>query len=196
MFSLAQKTYGIFDQATDVGPVKLKGQTSFDKSDESYTLKGAGANIWFTKDEFHYMYKSINKNFTLEADAAFVGEGVDPHRKLGWMVRNDLDTSSVMACVTVHGDGLTSFQYRKKSGSNVEEVKSPINAPDFIKLERRGRSFHMSVSKEGGNLWTVEVPDFDFPETMLAGLFICSHNADVIEEAIFTDVKIAESASK
>ena len=37
------------------------------------------------------------------------GDGVDPHRKVGWMVRNNLDTNSKHVNATTHGDGLTSL---------------------------------------------------------------------------------------
>lgn len=186
----AQNSTGIFENNTDVGPVKKVGGTSYDSETGTYTLSGSGANIWFKKDEFHFAHKKLKGNFILRARAKFLGEGVDPHRKLGWMVRTSLDTASTMVTATVHGDGLTAIQYRKKQAADIEEVKSPIKAPDIIQLERRGRSFFLSVAKYGDPFWTVEVPDFDFPEEMEAGLFICSHNADVLEKAEFDNVRI------
>ncbi|RKN76782.1 TolB family protein [Ulvibacterium marinum] len=186
----AQNTQGIFENTTDVGAVKHKGNTDYDMNTQTYTLSGSGTNIWFEKDEFHFAHKKLNGDFILRTRGKLLGEGVDPHRKLGWMVRTGLKTGSAMVCGTVHGDGLTAIQYRKKDGMNVEEVKSPIKMPDIIQLERRGRSFFFSVAKYGEPFWTVEVPDFDFPEEMLAGLFICSHNADVVEKAEFENVRI------
>ncbi len=188
--SLAQNQIGLFDHATDVGPVLHKGNTTYNPGTQSYELSGAGANIWFDKDEFHYAYKKLSGEYILRTRARLVGEGLDPHRKFGWMIRTSLDTSAAMVCATVHGDGLTAIQYRKKNGGNIEEVKSPIRMPDIIQIERRGRSFFLSVAKYGNPFWTVEVPDFDFPDQLYAGLFICAHNADVVEKAIFTNVRI------
>ena len=188
MFS--QNQFGIFDQSTDVGPVLHEGSTVYDSKSGEYHLTGSGTNIWFAKDEFHYAYKKLAGNFILQARGKLVGEGVDPHRKFGWMVRTDLDTTAAMVSATVHGDGLTAIQFRKHAGANIEEVKSPVKMPDVIQLERRGRSFFLSIAHFGEPFWTVEVPDFDFPQEMYAGLFICSHNKDVVEQAMFDNVRI------
>jgi len=190
MATQAQNPIEIFDRTEDVGPVEHAGKTTYDSETQTYRLSGSGANIWFDKDEFHYAYKKLNGNFILRTRAKFLGKGVDPHRKLGWMVRTSIDTSAAMVAATVHGDGLTALQYRKKEGMDIEEVKSPVSKPDIIQLERRDRSFFLSVAKYGDPFWTVEVPDFEFPEEMLTGLFICSHNADIVEQAEFENVRI------
>ena len=186
----AQNTMGIFEQSADVGPVLHKGKTEYDGNTQTYRLSGSGANIWFTKDEFHYAYKPVKGNVILQCRGKLLGKGVDPHRKFGWMVRSGLDSSAAMVAATVHGDGLTAIQYRKRAGANIEEVKSPVNLPDVIQLERRGRSFFLSVARFGEPFWTVEVPDFDLPETLYAGLFVCAHNKDMTESAEFDNVRI------
>lgn len=186
----AQNPLGIFEQSTDVGPVLHPGKTEFDAATQSYRLSGAGANIWFKKDELHYASKQVKGNVILQCRGKLLGQGVDPHRKFGWMFRAGLDTSSAMVCATVHGDGLTAIQYRKVAGANIEEVKSPVKMPDVIELERRGRSFFLSVARFGEPFWTVEVPDFNLPEELYVGLFICSHNKDVVEQAGFDNVRI------
>jgi len=186
----AQDPIGVFDHIGDVGSVEHAGATTYDSDKQIYRLSGSGTNIWFDKDEFHYAHKKLNGDFILRTRAKFIGGGVDPHRKLGWMVRTGIDTSAAMVTATVHGDGLTAIQYRKKAGTDIEEVVSPVRMPDIIQLERRGSSFWLSVAKYGDPFWTVEIPHFEFPKELLAGLFICSHNADVVEQAEFENVRI------
>lgn len=186
----AQSPVGIFQASVDVGPVLHAGTTTYDPVNQAYKLTGSGENIWFTKDEFQYAYKPVNTDFILQARGKLIGAGVDPHRKFGWMVRTSLDTTAAMVSATVHGDGLTAIQYRKRAGMTIEEVKSPIKMPDVIQLERRGRSFFLSVAHFGEPYWTVEVPDFDLPDEVLVGLFICAHNKDVTETAEFDNVRI------
>ncbi len=187
---LSQSPVGIFEKNTDVGPVLKKGAATFDAATQTYQLSGAGANVWFTKDEFHFAYKKLNGDFILQCRGKLLGQGADPHRKFGWMVRSSLDTGAAMVAAAVHGDGLATIQYRKRAGTNVEELKSPVKMPDVIQLERRGRSFFLSVARYGDPFWTVEVPDFDFPAELLAGLFVCSHNAEAVEKAEFDNVRI------
>jgi TolB protein len=188
--NFAQQPFGIFDAATDVGAVQHKGSTAYDAASQSYTLSGAGANIWFKQDEFHFAHKKLSGNFILSCRGKLLGKGTDPHRKLGWMLRTGLEGDAAMVCATVHGDGLTAIQFRKHKGDDVAEVKSPVKMPDVIQLERRGRSFFLSVAKFGEPFWTVEVPDFDLPADLVGGLFVCSHNKDVVERASFDNVRI------
>ena len=184
----AQSPVGVFENHADVGPVLHQGTATYDKG--TYALSGAGANIWFKKDELHFAWKKIKGDFIITTQPSLEGQGVDPHRKSGWMARTSLDTSAAMVSLTVHGDGLTAFQYRKKAGTNIEEVKIPMVQADILQLERRGRSYFVSVAKLGMPFWTVEVPDFDFPEELMVGLFISSHNKDVVEKGYFRETRV------
>jgi len=186
----AQNAIGIFENHTDIGPVIYKGSANYDNASKVYNLMGSGENIWFKKDELHFAYKRIKGDFILSTQPTLVGKGTDLHRKSGWMVRASTDTSAAMVCLTVHGDGLTAFQYRKKNGMNIEEIKIPIMGAEILQLERRGRNYFISVSKLSTPFWTVEVPDFDFPEELLVGLFICSHNKNVVEQSTFTNTRV------
>jgi regulation of enolase protein 1 (concanavalin A-like superfamily) len=170
--------------------VIYKGSANYDNASKVYILMGSGENIWFKKDELHFAYKRIKGDFILSTQPNLVGKGTDLHRKSGWMVRASTDTSAAMVCLTVHGDGLTAFQYRKKNGMNIEEIKIPIMGAEILQLERRGRNYFISVSKLSTPFWTVEVPDFDFPEELLVGLFICSHNKNVVEQSTFTNTRV------
>ncbi len=100
-----------------------------------------------------------------------------------------------MVCIAVHGDGLVAFQYRKQDKANIEEVKIPLKHAEVIRLERVGRSFFVYVTKGGIPFWSVEVPDFDLPQELMVGLFICSHNPDVIEKAQFTNTHVYTKVS-
>lgn len=192
--ALAQNPVGIFENALDVGPVLHEGSTAYDAETQTYVLKGAGANIWYTKDEMQFAYSKLGTDFIVRARASISNESGIAHRKYGWMVRTSLDTTSVMVTAMVHGDGTTAIQYRKVAGENVVQIKSPVLNPDIIQLERRGQSFFFSVAKFGDTFWTVEVPDFSFPDEVLAGLFVCSHDANVVETATFENVRIVVPA--
>jgi hypothetical protein len=186
--TFCQNAIGVFEQISDIGNVKTKGTTTF--ANGVYTISGSGANIWFEKDELHYASNNMKGDFMLYTEPSFLGIGTDPHRKIGWMIRTNNNTSAAMVCLTVHGDGLVAFQFRKKEGANVEEIKIPMKYAEALQVERRGRSFFVSVAKLGEPFWSVEVPDFDFPTELNAGIFICSHNADVVEKAEYRNTRI------
>ena len=92
----ASAQHGLFSRQGDVGPVLHPGASSYDASADTYLLSGSGSNIWFTRDEFHYLYTRLRGDFILQARGQLIGKGVEAHRKFGWMVRTSLDTGSSM----------------------------------------------------------------------------------------------------
>src|SRR5262245_14644529 len=86
-----QGSIGSFSDQTDVGNPLRTGRATFAGDKEEYTIEGAGVNIWANRDEFHFVWRRLKGNFILTTNAAFIGKGVEPHRKIGWMVRSSLD---------------------------------------------------------------------------------------------------------
>src|SRR5580693_6048713 len=72
--TFAQHAVGIFDDHMDIGRPKLSGDASYDAATQTYTVTGAGDNIWFNRDEFQFVYKKITGDFILTADFAFTGD--------------------------------------------------------------------------------------------------------------------------
>ena len=190
----AQGSLGLFEAHGDVGAVKHEGSVIYDQTKQTYRIKGSGKNLWFDQDEFHWAWKSIKGDFILRAHARFLGEGVDPHRKLGWMVRASQSGQAAYVDGTVHGDGLTSLQFRRTLGGNTEEIKSAITGADVIQLARQGNRITLSVARFGEPFAISVVKDLDWGDEVLVGLFVCSHNADVKEEAVFSNVRIIKPA--
>ncbi len=187
-------TVGEFEGHADIGAVKRPGSAAYDPRTERFALEGSGANMWFGADEGHFLWKRFRGDFILDARAAFVGAGVEAHRKIGWMVRSTLDGGSVHASAVVHGDGLTSLQYRRAPGTDTEEVPLDVSGPDVIRLERRGGAYIMSAARHGDPFVSARVTDLALGDEVFVGLFICSHNADVSEKALFDNVRITVPA--
>lgn len=189
-----ENALGLFEQQTDVGTVSWPGSCIYDAEHQAYTVAGAGANIWHAHDDFHYVWKRITGNFIVSAQVQFVGAGVEPHRKLGWMVRTSLDPASANMNAGVHGDGLTSLQFRRAEGAPTEEVQFAITGPDVIQLERKGDMYAMSVAHFGDPLVAKQVADIVLGDDVYVGLYVCSHNDAVSEQAIFRNVRVVVPA--
>lgn len=186
--------FGIFENQTNIGKPAKNGKVEYDEEKQEFTVTGSGINMWSGSDQFQFLYKSIQGDFILRARVKFVGEGVNQHRKIGWIIRNNLSGNSPHVNATVHGDGLTSLQYRKEIGGDTEEVTSKDVAPDVIQLERRGGTYLMSTAKFGEAFTTVKVDDIDLENEVFVGLYVCSHDPNVIEKAIFNNVRIIKPA--
>lgn len=186
----SKASVGQFDGHADIGTVKHPGRVDYDSDSQRYTIAGAGTNMWDKQDEFHFAWKKLTGNFILTADMAFEGTGVDPHRKIGWIIRANLDGDSAYVDVAVHGDGLTSMQYRTAAGEDTKQIESTVIAPDIVQLERRAGKYYMAVAKRGDTFARAELDAVSLPDEVYVGLFVCSHNAQVVEVATFSNVRI------
>jgi TolB protein len=194
LINAAQQTsVGVFAEQSDVGNPIRTGRTTYDSDKQEYTIEGAGSNMWADRDEFHFVWRRLQGNFILNAHAAFVGKGVEPHRKMGWMVRTSLDADAPHAVAVVHGDGLTSLQFRRTKGAATEEIKSKVSGADVLQLERKGNIYYVSAARFG-DVFTSEEVSLDLGEEVYVGLFVCSHNKDVTEKAVFSNVRITVPA--
>ncbi len=185
---------GIFSGSSDIGNVTRPGSSEYEAGDERYIVRGAGTNMWGPSDECQFLSRELRGDFILTARASLEGAGTELHRKLGWMIRNSLQPDAPYVDATVHGDGLTSLQYRRRPGAATEEVKSGVTSPNVIQLARTGNNYTMSVAKFGEPLQTVELKGLDLGDPVQVGLFICSHNASVTEQGTFREVRITRPA--
>jgi TolB protein len=193
--NLALAQTGIFQYQKDIGSPKLTGSANYHADDQIYTLRGAGYNIWFDRDEFHYLYNRIAGNFILTANFEFVGAGTDPHRKIGWMIRESDGEEAAHFSAALHGDGLTVAQWRELRGAFMrdpeDEIFSPKNHYNILQLERKDKEIIMRAAHDGEPLQEIGSHTMEsMPDTVLAGLFISSHNEEVMEEARMFNVRI------
>ena len=188
--SFNNRVLGQFENQTDVGTVTPPGSCEYDAEHQVYNVTSAGANIWGDHDDFHFVWKRMTSDFIVTARAEFVGAGVNPHRKLGWMVRTSLDTNSPNVSTGVHGDGLLTLQFRRTLSGPTEEVRIPLTGADVVQLERKGNTYIMSVAHYGEPFVTVQATNIDLSDEVYVGLLACSHEHDVVEKVIYRDVRI------
>jgi TolB protein len=181
---------GVFDAHRDIGTVKLAGAAAYDAGKEEYILRGSGANMWGAQDAFHYAWKQVKGDFILQARVEFLGQGVEPHRKAGLIVRSSLDPRSPHLNVCRHGDGLTTLQYRRTEGGDTEEIPTGIGAADQLQIERKGNTFILSVARFGQPYTVRQITDLSLGAELSVGLYVCAHNNEVSETARFTNVRL------
>ena len=180
---------GMFEHHEDIGNPKIKGSVIYNGNDQTYTVTAGGVNMWANSDQFHFLWKKIKGDFMITATVRFVGKGTDPHRKIGIIAREDLTHDAKYADACVHGDGLTSLQFRDTAATQTEQVVISSFHPTDIELQRVGNTFTFSAATFGENYKSV-TKEIILNDEVYAGLFICSHNADVMEKAVFSNVRI------
>jgi TolB protein len=192
----AKQNLGIFDAHTDVGSVLHAGSVQYDPAKKTYTITGSGENMWSTADAFQFVWKKISGDVTLTADISFLTTTGNQHKKAVLMLRQNLEANSVYADVALHASGLTSLQFRDETGAITREIQANVSAPTRVRIAKRGEYIYMSVSADGSELqiaggW-LRIP---LQGSFYIGLGVCSHDKDVVEKAVFSNVELSEPSA-
>ena len=194
MVNAQQNSVGVFDGHGDVGKNVKPGSATYIPETQQYVVSGAGYNVWLDHDEFQFVWKKMTGDFVLSTRAEFLGTWVDYHRKVGWMVRTSLDSNSAHVNAVEHGDGLTSLQFRRTTGAQTEEHKLKMTKANILQLERKGNTYIMRAAIYGQTYMVDSITDINLGNDVYVGLFVGSHNADVVETGVFSNVRISVPA--
>jgi TolB protein len=191
----ARPATGIFGKPADVGVVSRPASASFDKATGTYTLGASGRNIWGEQDAFGFLASPARGDVSFAANVSLVGESAEPHRKAGLMLRASRAPDAAYVDVAVHGNGLTSLQYRLRAGGPTREIQCAQVAPTRVRLQKRGEHVLLSLGGSDGRLWLSGcVVRIDLGAQYQAGLFVTAHAEQGYESANFSAVELAPLA--
>jgi TolB protein len=197
MLTLAQP--GDLPLSDDIGSPRIRGSVTVNES-QVYTLRGGGYNIWYNRDEFFFAHQWLRGDFILTANMAFTDTSGHPHRKMGWMVRAGKDASAQHVSAVLHGDGLNGMQWRLLRGAYMrdpeDEIRFPKKKVQTVQLERKGRLFIMRLAAWGEPLQEVGRKEIaGMPDSVMAGIFACSHDEDKAVTVKAWNVRVAREGS-
>ena len=204
---------GIFDDQSDVGGPLVPGSASYNAAAKAYTIHSAGYNVWYTRDEFHYLWKKLSGDVSLAADITFPDPNGYNDRKAFLIIRQSLDDDSKEAIVALHGAGMVHLAWRPERGTRVKDTEYRIGgrgrptgatpdslvtiAPKRIGLEKRGDSFALFVSLEGEPMHQFGPPiQLHLDGPFYVGIGFCSHLPDKSDTAILSNVVLETTAGK
>ncbi len=184
---------GIFENHSDVGTVLHAGSVEYDASKGTYTISGSGNNMWLAEDDFQFVWKKISGDVTLTADISFLTKTGNEHKKAALILRQNLDADTVYVDVALHASGLTSLQFRDEKGAVTREIESKLSAPKRLRIAKHGDYVYMSLAADGGE----PQPEGGWLRIPLQGMFyvglgMCSHDKDVVEQAVFSKVDLTQ----
>jgi Tol biopolymer transport system component len=190
------QSVGTFTGHTDVGTVLHAGSTTYDSAKNAYTLIGSGENMWAKADAFQFAWKKISGDVEISADISFLNSGGNEHKKAVLMLRQSLDADSVYADVALHGNGLTSLQFRDEKGGITSEVESKISAPARLRITRIGKYAYISLAQQGSDVqFAAGSVRVALDGEVYAGIGVCSHDKNVTEQATFSNVEFKNLAA-
>lgn len=204
---------GIFEGQSDVGAALVPGSASYDAETHQYTVHSAGYNIWYTRDEFRFLWKKMSGDVSLAANISFPNPNGYGDRKGVLMIRQSLDDDSKAAFVALHGLGMIQLAKRPAKDALVSDTefriggrgnrggRSPdslvIVMPERIGIEKRGDAFRLFVSLAGEPMHQFGPPihvHLDGP--FYVGIGFASHLPTTVDAATFSNVVVENSAGK
>jgi TolB protein len=182
---------GLFEEYGDIGEVRKPGYVKYDVTKKNYLIAGGGENMWFNNDAFHFLWKRASGDISLAADIRWISTGGNPHRKACLLIRQSLEPDCPYADAVIHGDGLTSIQYRQVPGGPTREIQSNVTGPLRIRIEKVSDYVFMSIAHENETLLSAGGSfEIKFNEPFYIGLGVCAHDNAVLEKAVFSNVEI------
>jgi hypothetical protein len=194
---------GVFDGQSDIGSALVSGSARYDASTKQYTVNSAGYNIWYSRDEFRYLWKKISGDVSLAADVTFPNPDGYGDRKAVLVIRQNLDDDSKEAMIGQHGAGLIHLAERTERGGNLKDMQYRFGGmlanvhAKRIGIEKRGDSIAIFISLQGEPVQQLGPPvtlHFDAP--FYVGIGFCSHLPDRSDTAMFSDVTFENAAGK
>jgi hypothetical protein len=204
---------GVFDGQSDIGSALVPGSASYDAGTKQYTINSAGYNVWYTRDEFRYLWKKMTGDVSLAADIAYPDPNGFNDRKAVLIIRQNLDDDSKEAIVALHGAGMIHLAQRPEKGARIKDMEYRIGGrgrpgganPDSlvpviakrIGIEKNGDSFALFVSLEGEPMHQFGPPitlHIDGP--FFVGIGFCSHLPTTSDTAVLSNVVFENAAGK
>ncbi|HEY8402780.1 MAG TPA: DUF4832 domain-containing protein [Cytophagaceae bacterium] len=172
---------------SDVGTTGAAGNAVY--SDGTFTLEGAGADIWDYSDGFHFVYQPITTNVEIITRVDNL-TNTDEWAKAGVMIRETLAHNAPHAMAVVTRSNGTALQYRSVTGGISYHYGSTGTAPLWVKLTRTGDVFNAYKSSDGLSWTSLGSTTISMAQQVYVGLVVTSHNAGVINTARFSQVTV------
>jgi phosphatidylserine/phosphatidylglycerophosphate/cardiolipin synthase-like enzyme len=177
--------------SADVGATGTTGSASF--ANGTYTVNGAGADVWGTADALYYAYRPLSGDGSIVARVASI-QAINAWTKAGVMIRTSVSASSAQGFMLVASSPTKGVNFQRRlaaGGTSVGTAGTQTTAPRWVKLARVGNVLSGYESADGVN-WTLVASDtFTLPDSVLIGLGVSSHVAGTNATATFDNVTIS-----
>jgi hypothetical protein len=194
---------GIFDGQSDVGSAVVPGSASYDPASNAYTIHSAGYNIWYTRDEFRFLWKKMSGDVSLAADATFPDPNGYNDRKVVLILRQSLDDDSKEAMIGEHGTGMIHLAQRAEKGAMIIDMQYRFGGglngvlARRIGIEKQGDSVAIFISLQGEPMHQFGPPiQIHFDQPFYVGIGFCSHLPDKSDTGVLSNVVLENAAGK
>ncbi|MGJ8653876.1 MAG: ThuA domain-containing protein [Opitutaceae bacterium] len=172
----------------DVGGPALAGSAS--ESAGTFTIDGAGSDIWGNSDEFHFVWQAVTGDISVIAQVTSQTDTND-WAKAGVMIRESVNADSAHAMTVLTPGNGVQFQRRTSTGSNTNNNGTSSSAPVWVRMDRIGNNFTGYHSTDGNSWNPLGSVTISMSNSVVVGLAVTSHSGNNLSTAIFTDVSVS-----
>ena len=172
---------------SDIGSIGVPGGAAY--TNGVFTVKGSGADIYGTSDQFNYARETLTNDFTLTARVATLNSA-NGWSKSGVMIRGSASTNSAYVGIYVTPANGVDMQCRTANGASAVDLArvSGVAAPYWVRLVRSGNTF-TAYSSANGTSWTqVTSTNVTMAASVRAGLAVCAHDNTALNTSMFDNV--------
>jgi hypothetical protein len=194
---------GLFQGQSDIGAAVVPGSASYDPGTQQYTINSAGYNIWYSRDEFRFLWKRMSGDISLAADVTFPDPNGYGDRKAVLVIRQNLNDDSKEAMIGEHGVGMIHLAYRPESGAFIKDLQYRFGGglagvhASRVGIEKHGDAIAIFVSLQGEPMHQFGPPIMlHFDEPFYVGIGFCSHLPDKVDTAVLSRVVLENTAGK
>lgn len=208
------KSVGIFENQTDVGGPLVPGDASYDAASRTYTITSAGYNIWYTRDEFRFLWRKMSGDVSLAATVEWPNMEDFGDRKVALLIRQGLNDDSVQALVAQHGAGMVHLARREVQNTRIKDMEYRVGSrgglpggrtpdslvtlhPARLGIEKKGDRFQLWISWQGEAMHPEGAPvTVKLTEPFYVGIGFTSHLPATPLTAKVKDVVLENAAGK
>jgi hypothetical protein len=170
----------------DVGSTGLAGSASYAAG--TFTVRGAGANIWGTSDSFQYVYQPFSGDGQIVAHVASI-TNTSPFAKAGLMWRETTAAGAAHVILDLRPTGDIEFMSRATTGGDTSYIAGATQVT-WLKLTRSGSNISGYVSTNGTTWALVGTATVTMATNALVGLAVTSQNTSQLNTSTFDNVSL------
>ena len=170
----------------DVGSPAVAGSASHNTG--TYTIRAAGADIWGTTDQFHFVYQQITGDAEVIARVDSITRA-HTWSKAGVMIRSSLAAGAAHGFAFVSAGNGVGFQRRRADGASSAHTNGPaVAAPRWVRIVRLGTRITAFTSADARTWTRIGADTVALGSTAYVGLAATSHNTGALTTAVLSQV--------
>jgi hypothetical protein len=159
----------------------------------TFTVNGAGSQIWGSADSFHFVYQPLSGDGTIVARVVSAGSGLSA----SVMIRETLDAGSANAVAGYYvPSGIYYMNFRATAGGATSgNGNSSATLPYWVKLVRSGSTFSGYASPDGVNWVQIGASQtINMAQNVYIGL-VAGSSTSTLATGTFDNVSVSSTAN-